>query len=76
MIFESELRLVNSILASCVLTFHSPYSPRNDGLIHILGCADIFCLWMYCIARRSKPKLQKQTITFSGNRAYMYMQIE
>ena len=39
--FDAQLWLVNSILASSVTTFQSPYGPRNNDVVQILGCADI-----------------------------------
>ena len=45
MSLKSKLWLVNSILASCVQTFHSPYGPQNDNVVHILGCAEVISLW-------------------------------
>ena len=54
---ESKLRLVNSILASWVPTFHSHYGPRNEEEVHIFGCADIISLLQYSIKLKNGLKI-------------------
>ena len=39
--------------ALCFTTFHSPYGPGNDDMVHILGCADILGL---CQNRVTPPQ--------------------
>ena len=46
--FDAKLWIVCSILANCVLTFHSTYGPEYDDIVHRFSCADIFGLcWWY-----------------------------
>ena len=34
--FDYKLWLVNSILASCILTFHTSYSPGDDDVVYVI----------------------------------------